>query len=153
MSVSDFDSEFNFDTIIANTTKQLNCRQMNFNNMDLHITDWTSIVGFDTIKTDKLESLIIAKNRTCVGIEKNQTTLDAISAIMALDNNNKDILYRFYAYSCLYKDFYMYILINNYSEMIVDEDIINLLADTENDDYKKMMIGDYIVTNRYKLNP
>ena len=152
MSVSDFDTEFSFDTIINNTTKQLNCRQLNLDNLDLHIADWTAIVGFNDIKTAKLNSLAITKNQTNMAIEKNQATLDTINTIKSLNNDNKDILYRFYGYSCLYKDFYVSTLINHYSEMLVDGDIINLLADTENDNNKKMIIGDYIVNNRYKLN-
>lgn len=143
-----FDAEFDFTDMILHYE---NLRDMYQNILDNIPPDLiASAIGYNQIKAERLAVDTAYYNSILAEVNGYQATVDYINTLVNLDNPNKLILYTFWGFTNRSKANYMYVMASQYTNMLIDSDLIALVNDNVNPSNIKDGLGQIIVA-RYDI--
>jgi len=144
-----FDIDFDFTDTINTYQILVDAVQLTIDNIPHDIV--SDAIGYNQMKVDRAAILSRITNKYLGQKNTYQTRIDYINSLVSLDNTNKTMLYIFWGYCGRNKDNYMKIMSFQYSNMIIDTDLIALANDFVNSTDIKNELGNIIIT-RYDHN-
>lgn len=146
-----FDTTFDYTAQIDQLNNRIIYFQSLLTDVDNQVTCFNTCVGYCDITTSKLAEL----NRLHIiysgEITNNNSALSNITNLQALSVEDKAKLYNFLQYTTSSVGNYMGIIASCYVDMLIDVDLLNLIADTTNTTELKNMIGNIIIS-KYNKN-
>jgi hypothetical protein len=140
-----FDTDFDFTNDVVKYTNIKNSFQtyLDSTNEDLNLIN--SCVGYDDIKNKELSRLNANQSSYAEMINGYNTTLTQISTLQALNQNDKTTLHTFWGFTECSNERYMCLIIYNYTSMLLDTDILDLVKDNVNTVELKKYIGKILI--------
>ncbi len=136
-----FDTDFDYTNIIASITTNSTRAQTALNDITVRVNALVNVVGYGDVTSTQLQRLNELVTRYTNIISTNNAYLANINSLLALDPTQKNTLYCFYQCLGTDKQRYMCSIINNYTAMLADTHLCNIICCAHNSSESKTVVA------------
>ena len=140
-----FDTTFDFTPLVDNTQNTIVNLTTSLSLLTQQQSQLQLIQGYSVRVTKALNDVATNIGGINTQLSALNNFLITIDEIKSLDDQSKNILYQFFAFTSLNAETFTSILTRNYQQMLLDSDIVSLIADDVNTNPLKIIVGKLIM--------